>query len=213
MVIDLHTHTSRHSCCSVLSPTDLVKEACLRGLDGIVITEHNYKWPNFEIERLRESIENANIVILSGQEVRAYIHDFPVGDILAFGFYGNLGCKKLKAEQIIKLIHSEGGIAVAAHPYRDILGFGDVVYSLDFDAIEVYNSNHTEDDTRKAIEASSRLNLPALAGSDAHDSRVVAKYFTHFNDTIQKEEDLIAAIKAGRCRPCKFETYFGKSTA
>ncbi len=51
--IDLHTHTSRYSPCSVLSPQTLCETAISRGLDALVITEHNVQWSPAEIADLQ----------------------------------------------------------------------------------------------------------------------------------------------------------------
>lgn len=49
ITIDLHVHTSRYSLCSHLSPQDLVRPAPKSGVDGIVITEHDWQWTCREI--------------------------------------------------------------------------------------------------------------------------------------------------------------------
>lgn len=51
--IDLHTHTSRYSPCSGLSPQSLCETAIRRGLDAVVITEHNAQWSTDEIATLQ----------------------------------------------------------------------------------------------------------------------------------------------------------------
>lgn len=51
--IDLHTHTNRYSPCSVLSPQMLCETAIARGLDALVITEHNVQWSPAEIAELQ----------------------------------------------------------------------------------------------------------------------------------------------------------------
>ncbi|MBN1934121.1 MAG: PHP domain-containing protein [Anaerolineae bacterium] len=52
--IDLHTHTNRYSTCSKLSPQSLCETAIRRGLDAIVITEHNVQWSPDEIANLQD---------------------------------------------------------------------------------------------------------------------------------------------------------------
>ena len=41
---DHHLHTSRHSPDSVIDPCALIERARAVGLDGVVITEHDYQW-------------------------------------------------------------------------------------------------------------------------------------------------------------------------
>jgi hypothetical protein len=44
MRIDCHFHTSRHSCCSQITPERACELAADRGLDALLITEHNQYW-------------------------------------------------------------------------------------------------------------------------------------------------------------------------
>ena len=41
---DHHLHTSRHSPDSIISPLVLIERARAVGLDGVVITDHDYQW-------------------------------------------------------------------------------------------------------------------------------------------------------------------------
>jgi hypothetical protein len=67
MLIDCHTHTSRYSSCSVLSPGELCLLARERGMDGLVLTEHRVQWPDGELRALREHM--APLAVYSGMEV------------------------------------------------------------------------------------------------------------------------------------------------
>ncbi|MGE3820949.1 MAG: PHP domain-containing protein, partial [Isosphaeraceae bacterium] len=66
---DHHLHTDRHSPDSVLDPLELIDRAREVGLDGIVITEHDYQWEREELAELSASAEG--LTILSGAEVSA----------------------------------------------------------------------------------------------------------------------------------------------
>ena len=52
MKIDHHLHTARHSPDSVIDPIQLVSRASSIGLDGLVITEHDFQWEAEELEEL-----------------------------------------------------------------------------------------------------------------------------------------------------------------
>ncbi len=67
MKFDLHIHTRKHSPDSVTDPFDLVESAVAAGLDGIVITEHDYLWTEAELQDLRAAAPG--LVILAGVEV------------------------------------------------------------------------------------------------------------------------------------------------
>ena len=53
MRIDCHLHTSRYSECSRLNPDTACRLALDRGLNAVVITEHQRQWPPDELEALR----------------------------------------------------------------------------------------------------------------------------------------------------------------
>jgi hypothetical protein len=174
-------------------------------IDGIVLTEHDIPWDASEISELFEKTKAWNLKILIGQELRGYLEDeITQADILAFGFY-----RKMEGEhsvkEIVEKIHEEGGVALAAHPYREKLGLGDEVYRLEIDGIEVLTPNHMIIDTMKAERAWKELKIAGIGGSDAHRKREVGRYLTHFEDSIRNEADLVTALKTRRCRPITYQ--------
>src|SRR5688572_19668660 len=70
--------TSRHSPVSVTAPFDLLRAAEAAGLDGVVLTEHDYLWTEDELDELRAAAPG--LVILSGVEVAGR-----GGDMLCYG--------------------------------------------------------------------------------------------------------------------------------
>ena len=69
MKFDLHMHTSRHSPDSEMDPLVLIRRAQEIGLDGVVITEHDWLWTEAELEVLRSLAPG--LVVLAGIEVSA----------------------------------------------------------------------------------------------------------------------------------------------
>lgn len=67
MLIDCHLHTTRYSPCSHLSPYEACEIALARGLDAIVITEHQIQWKREEIKELQ--MEFPGLKIYAGLEV------------------------------------------------------------------------------------------------------------------------------------------------
>ncbi len=203
MFIDLHVHTNKYSLCSQLEPEELVYAAKLFGLDGIVITEHNCFWDKDEVAELRKRTQADDLVILTGQEIRAYKDGFLEGDLLVFGV-DELIRGEPSSDDLIEWAHKAGGVILAAHPFRPFLGLGETVYKLNLDGIEVLNSNHNAEETIAAETARHKLNLPGTGGSDAHCAADVGNYLTYFNDRIETEAELVEAIKGGRCQPISF---------
>ena len=60
-------HTTRHSPDSVMDPLELVRRARDIGLDGVVITEHDWLWTADELDELRAA--EPGLVVLAGIEV------------------------------------------------------------------------------------------------------------------------------------------------
>jgi predicted metal-dependent phosphoesterase TrpH len=95
----------------------------------------------------------------------------------------------LSAQHTIELIHAQGGLAVAAHPFHPIRGaarghrsLGAMVDDLPLDALEVVNNAGVFSRLYDAWAAVSNLEwmLPVTAGSDAHDVWYLGSAVTRF---------------------------------
>ncbi len=208
MLIDLHNHTGWGSGDSHLDPSELIEQARRWGLNGIAITEHNQIWDPEKIEMLRR---RHHFVVIGGAEV-----DTDAGHALVFGLQGPRRWNRLPTiEELRALVDEAGGVIIAAHPFRDPMATALRDGSRDeeewaqlghrqgwrlVDAIEVYNGLAGPQQRRLAAELASRLDLPTTGGSDTHRLMDVAASFTVFDDKISDERDLVAAIKARRCR-------------
>ena len=69
MKFDMHLHTTRHSPDSRMEPPRMLTRARELGLDGVVITEHDWLWTEEELETLRALAPD--LVVLAGIEVTA----------------------------------------------------------------------------------------------------------------------------------------------
>lgn len=91
----------------------------------------------------------------------------------------------LDAARTIDEIHRQGGIAIAAHPYtnlmkwNDLVGVGDLILHLPFDAVEIRNSNFSEVFANR--KAAKRIGEKAqLGSSDGHFLESVGRCSTSF---------------------------------
>lgn len=191
MKIDLHTHTRVYSGCSLMSPVELVRAAAFRGLDGVVLTEHDAAWPPADLEPLRELVPE--LVILRGME-----RSCAEGHVL---LYGELDYDALEdvfdAADVIRIVHDQGGVAVMAHPYRTDPEAHRTLAGLPLDAIEVASTNTTAENGRLAMRLARELGVPMLAMSDAHRAEHVGLYYTEFDRRIRSEAELAEALRAG----------------
>ena len=112
MKFDLHMHTRRYSPDSEIDPLELVRRAKDIGLDGIVITEHDRLWPESELEELRAAAPG--LVVLGGVEVSGRN-----GDLLCYGVSDITALPRgARWGDLCREVARQGGIAVAAHPFR-----------------------------------------------------------------------------------------------
>jgi len=156
MKIDIHTHSSYSD--GANTPGEMVRYAKKIGLDGIAITDHNVI--DGAIKALRYNSED--FTVIPGIEVSS-----KEGHILGLGIT-ELIERTIPAEEVVERIHELGGIAIAAHPYdRFRSGVGDLIYKIDFDAIEVINGR-TLLTTRDMRKIAKNIKLPKVGGSDAH---------------------------------------------
>jgi predicted metal-dependent phosphoesterase TrpH len=113
----------------------------------------------------------------------------------------------LTALRTIELIRSQGGLAVAAHPFHPVRGrarghrsIGQLVPDLPLDAIEVVNNAGVFSwlyDAWAALRNTEWM-LPVCGGSDAHHVWYVGSGITRFEG--RDAPDLRQALAAGRTR-------------
>ena len=110
----------------------------------------------------------------------------------------------LPAARTIELIHGQGGLAVAAHPFHPVRGRGrgqpglpELLPDLALDAVEVVNNAGVFSCLYDAWAAMRNLEwmLPVTAGSDAHDVWYVGSAITRFPG--RDADALRGAIRAG----------------
>ena len=173
---DPHVHTTfsdgRHS------PEDVVDAAArLPRLDTLAITDHDCIEGAREAARYVKS-SGAALNVIVGEEVTS--RD---GHIVGL-FLHELVSRDMSAQDTIRAIHEQGGLAIAVHPFRfpGREGVADLAASEPFDAVEFLNGAPTPR-TRAANRRTARLDLRGKAltgGSDAHIKELVAVCSTAF---------------------------------
>ena len=198
-LMDLHVHTRLYSPCSTIEPERLVAQAVRVGLDGLVITEHHYQWPEEDLATLLEYADAPDFVLLSGFEYAS-----SCGDILIYGLTDSEADRfqpGLHPGEAIRRAHDLGGVCVAAHPTRAAMGFDEKIRTLPLDAIEVRSMNLNAYEQRLAIQLSTDLNLRPVAASDAHQINNVGCHATEFDYSIHSMENLQESLRRGKFRP------------
>lgn len=187
MKFDLHVHSS-HSGDSK-NRIEEVLDACVRkGLSGVAIMDHN----SLEGSRYALSLGRDDLLIIPGMEISS-----AKGHILAYNIQEEVP-RDLGVAETIDLIRAQGGIAVAAHPYRMWSGLGEeATSSNDFDAIEVHNGRSTHGNNDQAAKLAVRMCKPFTAGSDSHERSTVGKAYYVSSRDCHSVEDLIKDILSG----------------
>lgn len=195
IAFDMHLHTTRHSPDGRMNPFSLVRHAYDLGLAGVVITEHDWQWSEEELDELRAA--TPGILILSGVEVSAY-----EGHFLCYGVTDARKLPKaISVKELCTEVHSQGGVVIAAHPYRWGQDFDEILNQEPLlDGLELMSSN-MDNVCRKKARASLIEHTSPWAGvgnSDAHDLDVVGHCYTVFSHTIRDQADLLEALRTGQ---------------
>ena len=196
MIFEMHCHTGEHSGCSHVDAADLVMSNFNKGLQGTVLTDHHYLWPEEELRKLRSRLKLPDYyILLSGQEVET----IELGHVLVYG-----ATESVKHGTSIDEIRKRfpNVALVWAHPYRnESIPSRENLLNLLIDGVEIFNSNHTVAENNRGLQDWHRYKFTALSGTDTHAISYTALYPTIFDHPIWTMADLAVEIRAGRCRP------------
>lgn len=196
---DLHVHTTYSD--GTVTPIDVLNSYALREeIRVLAITDHD------TMDGAKEAAEFAaahpelfgHLEVIVGEEVTS--RD---GHVVAL-FLREWIPPGMSAEETVRAVHEQGGIAIAAHPYTSLMrwnglvGVGDLILTVPFDAVETRNSNFTEvfSNRKAARRAAGR---PQVGSSDGHFMDAVGLCWTEFPGTTAA--DFRAAVEAGVTRP------------
>ena len=203
--LDIHLHTKVFSDCSFIEPAELIQRAVQLGLQGIALTEHGVRWPDEKFDHLRRLADLHALILINGQEILASSpRNGMEGEFLVFGLRKSL-VGSFSAKELVERAHGEGGVIIAAHPFKlsrggkhHYYGAGNLIYELPLDALELYHPGHNERGLAKVRKAMEDLSLPGTGSSDAHKIFEVGSFVTLFENDIRTEEDFIREIRGGR---------------
>jgi predicted metal-dependent phosphoesterase TrpH len=196
MRFDLHMHTTRHSPDSQMDPFIMVRRAKEIGLDGLVITEHDWLWTEAELDELRTAAPD--LVILSGIEVSAR-----EGHFLVYGVTDPYAVPRgIRVAELCREVHKQSGAVVAAHPFRWGQPFLDILTKEqpELDGLELMTNNMDADCRRRAAVVYQQRQLAGLGSSDAHHEDVLGACCTEFEVPVRNMADLVAAIRSRRSK-------------
>lgn len=168
--VEFHSHTNA-SKDSLTRPADLVAAARRKGLDHLIITDHN------TIAGARVAKELDPEFVIVGEEIMT-----TQGEILA-AFVSDVIPKGLTPKETIRRLRDQGAFISVSHPFdswrsgawreSDLLEIISLV-----DAIEVYNSRCMDPRSNTAARHfAEKHHLAGTVGSDAHAAFEVGRSF------------------------------------
>lgn len=197
MKFDHHLHTSRHSPDSVMDPVAMLERAREIGLDGVVITEHDHQWEPDELAEL--AAQAGGLKVFSGVEVSAR-----EGHFLVYGLpdLADVG-PGIRVGELLKVVERRGAAIVAAHPFRWLQPFDEIVarHGRVFHGVEYVSKNVTTETRARADALLKESPMPRTGSSDSHETDTLGCYFSEVDGDVATIADFVAALRRGAVRP------------
>jgi predicted metal-dependent phosphoesterase TrpH len=159
--VEFHCHTIA-SKDSLTRPADLVAAARRKGLDRVIVTDHN----SIAGARAAQALDPELIIV--GEEIMT-----TRGEILAAYVTEEISAH-LTPQETIRRLREQGAFISVSHPFDELRQGGwkerDLLEILPLvDALEVYNSRCMRPVFNQRAKAFAELhNIPGTVGSDAH---------------------------------------------
>jgi predicted metal-dependent phosphoesterase TrpH len=190
--IEFHCHTYA-SKDSLTRPAELVSAARRKGIDSVIVTDHN------SIIGAREAQIIDPELIIIGEEIMT-----TKGEILA-AFVNEEIPAYLTPQETIRRLKEQGAFISVSHPFDELRKGGwkenDLLEILPFvDAIEVFNSRCMYPRfNRSAREFAEKHNIAGTVGSDAHAAFELGRSLL-FLDQFKGPEELRHVIRGAKMK-------------
>lgn len=187
--VDFHTHTYR-SKDSITTINELIKAARSRGLDRVVVTDHN------TLKGALEAYQAAPDLIIPGEEVQT-----TQGEFLA-AFVSEEVPAGLEPFEALKRLQDQGAFISISHPFdphRSGWRFETLeLLAPQVDAIETLNSRVMRTrHNQLAQEFADKRGLAGTAGSDGHHHSEIGRAYSLVPDFVDADS-LRHAIKTAK---------------
>lgn len=184
---DLHIHTV-YSSDSSLTPKALVEKMVAHSFIKVAaVTDHDTVKGLGITQKLASAFPD--ILIIPGVEIST-----PEGDLLVLGTE-EMPVKPFTVECVLDFAKERDCVSVVAHPYREY-GMGDLARNYKLDAIEILNGVSSPQANELARDLAKSMNLPGLAGSDAHQASEVLSVYNQIQSSFDIDS-LLKSLKKG----------------
>ena len=203
--VDTHVHTyysgvSNYKALrfpeSTTKPEEQVERARRNGMNLLCITDHDAVKGAFKAKEYARRYDDFDVIV--GEEVSS-----ADGEILGY-WLNELIPPGLSAEETIDIIHDQGGLAVAPHPFSFYVScLHEKVFDLDLEGIEVINGGHIDKYTNTMAQTVFKKTpgrWAPFSGSDAHSVYTAGFNWTEFEG--YGEDEFREAIIKKRTYPC-----------
>ncbi len=188
--VEFHSHTNA-SKDSVTQPADLIASARRRGIDRLIITDHN----TIAGASAAQTLDPELIII--GEEIMT-----TRGEILA-SFVSDEIPAGLTPQETIQRLRDQGAFVSVSHPFDKLRSGGweeaDLLEILPFvDAIEVFNSRCMFPRfNREARRFAEMHNIAGTVGSDAHATFEVGRSLMRL-ESFEGPDEMRKVIRSGQ---------------
>jgi predicted metal-dependent phosphoesterase TrpH len=186
---NLHMHTT----CSdgKNDYEEMVQKALSLKFSFIAITDHFYGGLALCEDVIRQCRDERRLLCIPSMEVTGRTH------LLAIGIQSIID-KRLPVKKQVEEIHRQGGIAIAAHPFRSTSPYTEKeLFETRLDAIEC--KGIPEDKKAAFFDKIREHAIPCVSNSDAHNVAVMPASWIMCDGEIRSFDDLKAAMKEKRC--------------
>ena len=181
---------------SIIKPEVQVERARKNGMNVLCITDHDAVKGAFEAQKYAKKYDDIDVVV--GEEVTS-----ADGEVLAY-WINELVPPGLPIEETLDIIHEQGGLAVAPHPFSFYVPcLRDRIFDLNLDGIEVINGGHVDHFTNTKAQQVFKEHpgrWAPFSGSDAHSVYTTGFNWTEFEGS--GEEDFRKAIESKKTIAC-----------
>lgn len=188
---DFHLHT-HYSFDTRTSLKEIIKKCEEKGINCVAVCDHDTIEGALELKRI------APFKVIVGSEISS-----KDGHII--GLFLNKQIKhNQSAKDTIEQIHSQGGLAIAPHPFSSLAGASlqesFIKHAHLFDAVEVANSNNLlRLDDKKAFNFAKENNLLMIGGSDSHLPSGIGSNILEMDD-FETPSEFLQSLKSAKIK-------------
>jgi hypothetical protein len=176
-------------------PERVIQTVIKKGLDAIAITDHDtMKGANIGAKILKKKYIANELILVKGEEIST-----SDGHLIGLGIEEEIK-PDLSAEETIDQIKSQGGVAIAPHPFA-FHGLKNLIPSLKLDGVELFGPWNGFFPNKEGVIMLKGLKLSKMGSSDAHTLGVIGKIRTKLNVKHSSIDCILESIKKGNVEP------------